>query len=127
MKLATLRARLSESVPLSVAADPRRSSRDGRPRPGACPPCDTGGATSSATAANSAGAPLRAVVRTRAPVEGLPEVSDDALLALWSAGRDTYDIALAVGLPEAVVANRLPHIRERRRQGTRKCAESAPR
>ena len=42
-------------------------------------------------------------------------VSHDQLmrmLELWSAGKDTAQIAQAIGLPEHEVANRLPMLRE---------------
>lgn len=42
-------------------------------------------------------------------------VRDDEILSLWSAGRDTYAIALQLGVPESEVANRLPRILENRR------------
>lgn len=40
---------------------------------------------------------------------------DQQFLALWCAGRDTFDIARSVGVPESEVANRLPHILATRR------------
>jgi hypothetical protein len=40
---------------------------------------------------------------------------DDTVIALWCGGRDTLDIAQALGVPEAEVANRLPKVLERRR------------
>ena len=43
-------------------------------------------------------------------------VTDQEILALWCAGRDTFDIARSTGVPESEVANRLPRILERRRQ-----------
>lgn len=41
---------------------------------------------------------------------------DDSILAMWSGGRNTADIAAAFGAPESVVANRLPKVLERRRE-----------
>lgn len=41
--------------------------------------------------------------------------SDEEVLALWCAGRNTADIARLLGWPECDVANRLPRILERRR------------
>ncbi|MDB5594892.1 MAG: hypothetical protein JWM36_1853 [Hyphomicrobiales bacterium] len=37
-------------------------------------------------------------------------------LALWSAGRNTADIARMLGVPESLVANNLPQIIDRRRE-----------
>ena len=37
-------------------------------------------------------------------------VTDQEILALWCAGRNTFDIARATGVPECEVANRLPRI-----------------
>ena len=39
-----------------------------------------------------------------------PVATDQQILALWCAGRDTHDIARATGVPESEVANRLPRI-----------------
>lgn len=44
------------------------------------------------------------------------ESCDPAILARWMAGLDTLDIARELGLPEAVVFNRLFHAREDRRR-----------
>jgi DNA-directed RNA polymerase specialized sigma24 family protein len=41
---------------------------------------------------------------------------EQEILVLWKAGRNTQEIARAVGLPESEVANRLPSILERSRQ-----------
>jgi len=48
------------------------------------------------------------------PAEGR-HLSHD-ILALWSAGKDTLDIARALGVPEADIYNRLPKVLERARQ-----------
>ena len=45
-----------------------------------------------------------------------PVATDQQILALWCAGRDTHDIARLTGVPESEVANRLPRIVESRRQ-----------
>ncbi len=37
-------------------------------------------------------------------------VTDQQILALWCAGRDTFDIARATGVPESAVSGRLPRI-----------------
>ena len=47
-------------------------------------------------------------------IHGTP--SDDEILVLWRAGKDTYDIAKALWVDESHVASRLPRIRERARQ-----------
>jgi len=39
-----------------------------------------------------------------------------AVLTLWSAKQDTYEIAIAIGCPEWQVANELPHFLARRSQ-----------
>ena len=47
-------------------------------------------------------------------------MTDEDILRLWRAGYDTMDIAVALGMKEYKVANRLMHIREReaRKTGT---------
>lgn len=45
--------------------------------------------------------------------------TDSEILALWSAGRDTLDIARALGVPEADVVNRLPKVLAARRERQR--------
>lgn len=45
---------------------------------------------------------------------GMP--TDGEILILWRAGKDTYDIAKQLWVPEHHVASRLPHILERDRQ-----------
>jgi hypothetical protein len=41
--------------------------------------------------------------------------SDDDIFAYWAAGWDTSQIAAALGVPEADVANRLPKMLDARR------------
>lgn len=41
---------------------------------------------------------------------------DQVALALWCAGRDTYDIAIALGVPESQVANQLPRLLDQLRE-----------
>ena len=40
----------------------------------------------------------------------------ERILALWCAGRDTLDIARVMGLPEAVIYNALPKLRDHARR-----------
>jgi DNA-directed RNA polymerase specialized sigma24 family protein len=42
---------------------------------------------------------------------------DSIILVCWMSGLDTYDIAVRLGLPESVIANRLFHAREIERRG----------
>lgn len=45
----------------------------------------------------------------------LDDRKHDRALALWSAGRNTWDIARELGEPESSVANMLPRLIERRK------------
>lgn len=47
-------------------------------------------------------------------IHGTP--SDDEILILWQAKKDTCEIARQLWVPEHHVANRLPHILQRSRQ-----------
>jgi hypothetical protein len=49
-------------------------------------------------------------------VEHLMQDCDEIILAAWNSGQDTYDIALALGIDEHVVANRLPIVLAKRRE-----------
>lgn len=47
-----------------------------------------------------------------------PAQFKQAVLALWAAKQDTYEIAIAIGCPEWQVANALPHLLASRSQET---------
>lgn len=51
--------------------------------------------------------------------------AESMIFPLWNAGKNTNEIARALGLPEAEIANRLPLILERRRGGVEECADNA--
>lgn len=57
----------------------------------------------------------RPYVSERSPSRLLSTLNLQRALRLWSAGKDTYDIGLALELPEYVIFNALREWRERAR------------